>query len=401
MKNDKKKILILGASILQVPGIEKAKEMGLEVYVADMNPNAVGFDIADVNKLVISTVDIPEILEASKENEIDAIMTLASDLPMRTVATVSREMGLVGITEDTALKATNKAVMRQCLKENGVPVPEFFKVSSVEEYKEAIKQFKSAFVVKPADSSGSRGIYLIEDADDTQLLEEAYAYSVQFSRCGDVVVEEFMKGSEVSVETLSLNGEVTVLQITDKLTTGAPHFVEMGHSQPSRHSVEIREEIARVAKAAVKAVGIENGPSHTEIMVTEDGPKIVEIGARMGGDCITTHLVPFSTGIDMVKDTILIALGEAPDLEPKFNKGSAIRYFNVGQGVIKSIEGVEEAEKIEGIKQISFVKAVGETVAEINSSNARAGFVIAQGETAEEAVKICEKALEKITITVE
>lgn len=400
MKNDKKKILILGASILQVPGIEKAKEMGLEVYVADMNPDAVGFDMCD-EKLVISTIDIPEILEASKKNEIDAIMTLASDLPMRTVATVSREMGLVGITEDTALKATNKAVMRRCLKDNGVPVPEFFKVSGVDEYKEAIKNFKGAFVVKPADSSGSRGIYLIEDADDTQLVEEAYAYSVQYSRCGDVVVEEFMKGSEVSVETLSLNGEVTVLQITDKLTTGAPHFVEMGHSQPSRHSVEIREEITRVAKAAVKAVGIENGPSHTEIMVTEDGPKIVEIGARMGGDCITTHLVPLSTGIDMVKDTILIALGETPDLEPKFSKGSAIRYFNVGEGVIKSIEGVEEAEKIEGIKQISFVKGVGETVTEINSSNARAGFVIAQGETAEEAAKICEEALEKITIIVE
>ena len=400
MKNDKKKILILGASILQLPGIEKAKEMGLEVFVADMNPEAVGFDICD-NKLVISTIDIPEILKVAKENEIDAIITLASDLPMRTVATVSKEMALVGISEDTALKATNKAMMRECLKENGVPVPAFFKVSSEDEYKKAIKKFKSSFVVKPADSSGSRGIYLVNDINDEKLINDVYTYSKQFSRCGDVIVEEFMNGSEVSVETLSIDGEVTVLQITDKLTTGAPYFVEMGHSQPSRHSAEICEEISRVAKAAVKAVGIENGPSHTEIMVTEEGPKIVEIGARMGGDCITTHLVPLSTGIDMVKCTILIALGEKPELVSQYCKGSAIRYFNVAQGVIKSIEGVTDAEKIDGVKQISIVRGVGETVTEINSSSARVGFVIAQGETAEEAVEICEKALEKITITVE
>ncbi len=400
MENGKRKLMILGASVLQTPGIKKAKEMGLEVYAVDMNPEAEGFEFAD-EKLVISTIDIPKILEAAKECEIDGIMTLATDMPMRAVATVAQELKLVGISVDSSLKATNKAMMRVCLKENGVPVPDFYKVSNFDEYKEAVSKFTKPFVVKPADSSGSRGIYLIDNLENTELINNAYKYSYEFSRCGDVVVEEYMRGKEVSVETLSVNGEVTVLQITDKLTTGAPYFVEMGHSQPTKHSPEIAKKISEVAIAAVKAIGIENGPSHTEIMVTEDGPKIVEIGARMGGDCITTHLVPLSTGIDMVKNTISIALGEQTDIEPKFNKGSAIRYFNVPQGVIKEIDGIVEAEKIEGVKQISFVKTIGDSVTEINSSGARVGFVIAQGENADDAVAICEKAINTIKITVE
>lgn len=400
MKNGRKKLMILGASVLQTPGIKKAAEMGLEVYAVDMNPNAEGFEFAD-RKLVISTIDIPNILKAANECEIDGIMTLATDMPMRAVATVAQEMNLVGISVEASLKATNKAMMRVCLEEHGVPVPEFYKVSDFCEYKAAVNNFSKPFVVKPADSSGSRGIYLIDDLNNEQLIDSAYKYSKEFSRCGDVVVEEYMQGKEVSVETLSVNGEVTVLQITDKLTTGAPYFVEMGHSQPAKHNPETAEKISQVAVAAVKAIGIENGPSHTEIMVTEEGPKIVEIGARMGGDCITTHLVPLSTGIDMVKNTINISLGEPTDLEVKFNKGSAIRYFKVQPGVIKQIDGVAEAERIQGVKQISFVKTVGDTVTEINSSGARVGFVIAQGENADDAVAICEKAISSIKIAVE
>ena len=127
-----KKLMILGASILQVPAIEEAKSMGLTVIAVDMNPDAVGFKIAGVVKEIISTIDTPAILEAAKRHQIDGIMTLASDMPMQSVAVVSREMGLAGISEDTALKATNKAFMRDALKEAGVPVPLFFRVKGKE-----------------------------------------------------------------------------------------------------------------------------------------------------------------------------------------------------------------------------------------------------------------------------
>lgn len=396
-----KKIMIIGASILQLPAIEKAKEMGYKVVAVDMNPEAVGFKVPEIDKEVISTIDIPAIVDAAKRHRIDGVMTLATDMPMRSVAAVAKELGLIGIDPDTAVRATNKVAMRKALQERNVPIPKFFKVSNKEEFEYVVEQFRVPIIIKPADSSGSRGIYLIEDLADKEQILKSYDYSCQFSLSNTLVVEEYMRGSEVSVETLTIDGECHVIQITDKLTTGAPHFVEMGHSQPTRHSKEIMERIVEVTKAANKAIGIENGPSHTEIIVTDDGPKIVELGARLGGDNITTHLVPLSTGVNMVECCIKIALGEKTNIEPKWNKGSAIRYFKQHAGVVRSIEGINIASKVEGIRQISVVHNVGESITEVESSGSRMGFVIAQGESAWEAEKICEVALEKINVKIE
>ncbi len=396
-----KKIMILGASILQVPAIRKAKQMGLKVVAVDMNPNAIGFEESQIEKEIISTIDIDKVTEAAKRHKIDGILTLASDMPMRTVAAVAKEMGLVGIDEDTAIKATNKACMREALKKNNVPVPKFYKVSNRTEYAFAVSKFNSAFIVKPADNSGSRGIVKVDDLSDHNFISYAYDYARTSSRNGDVVVEEFMEGPEVSVETLSVNGECHVIQITDKMTTGKPHFVEMGHTQPSRLDSDTKIKIAEIARAANKAIGITNGPSHTEIIVTKDGPKIVELGARLGGDCITTHLVPLSTGVDMVECCIKIALGETPDFSAKFSKGSAIRYLTCPGGKVKSITGIEEAKRANGVKQVSIVHGIGEVVGEIKSSADRVGFVVAQGDTASDAAIKCEEACGKIRFSIE
>ncbi len=395
-----KRIMILGASILQLPAIEKGVEMGLEVIAVDMNPEAVGFKVPGVVKEVISTINTPAILEAAKSHKINGIMTLASDMPMQSVAMVSHEMGLVGISEDTALKATNKAFMRDALKEAGAPVPLYFRVKGKDAFKEAVEKIRVAgykCIVKPADNSGSRGVDLLKEDSN---LDVAYDYTVHYSRGGEIVVEEFMEGPEVSVETLAIDGDVHVIQITDKLTTGSPYFVEMGHSQPSQLSEDTKERIRQTAIVANKAIGIKNGPSHTEIKVTKDGPKIVELGARLGGDCITTHLVPLSTGVNMVECSIRIALGEKPDLTAKWNKGSAIRYLKTGTGVVKSISGVEEVEEMDGVQQVSIVHGVGEQVGEIKSSVDRVGFVIAQAEDVEKAISITEDGIRLIRVEV-
>lgn len=396
-----KKLMILGASILQLPAIEKARELGLETIVVDMNPQAIGFEVEGVKKEVISTIDIPAILEVAKRHNIDGIMTLATDMPMRAVAAVAQEMNLIGIDDDTALKATNKAEMRVALKKAGVPVPNFFIVSNVDEYMDVVAHFTAPFIVKPADSSGSRGIFEVIDITDDKLIAEAYEYCYPFSRCGDVVVEEYMKGPEVSVETLTVDGVCNVVQITDKITTGAPHYVEIGHSQPTMLGEEVAQKIAEVAMAANKAIGITNGPSHTEIIVTSEGPKIVEIGARLGGDNINTHLVPLSTGVNIVECCIKIALGEKPNIENKFNKGAAIRYFEQHAGLVSSICGIDDARNIDGVVQVSVVHSIGERITDIIDSGSRIGFVIAQGNTSMEAIGICENALSKINVHLE
>ena len=398
-----KKIMILGAGILQLPAIKKAKEMGLSVIAVDMDPNAVGFAEEGIDREVISTTDTLEVLKAAKRHGINGIMTLASDMPIRTIAVVARELGLAGVTEETALKATNKAAMRDALYSHSVPIPMYFKASSKEDYFKAVNEIKRhgcQCIIKPADNSGSRGVNLLKSYEK-EMVDRAYEYSKKYSRSGDLVVEEYLEGPEVSVETLSLDGECHVIQITDKMTTGAPYFVETGHSQPSMLPADIQLKIMEVAVAANRSIGIENGPLHTEIKVTSEGPKIIELGARLGGDNITTHLVPLSTGVNMVECCIKIALGETPDYKTKHYKASAIRYLESKEGVIQKIEGVQNAGKIEGIKQISIVHGVGEHIKQVRSSVDRIGFVIAQADSAVEAMKKCENAIKEIGITYE
>ena len=393
-----KRLMIIGASVLQLPGILKAKEMGLHVAVVDYNPKAIGIQYAD-EYFNASTMDENAVVEVAKKFIPDGIMTLATDMPMRGVAKASEELGLHSISYDTAVKATDKYEMIKAFKKHNVASPWYFIAESMEDLRDLKNKLSYPCIIKPTDNAGSHGVAKVSNYDE---LLRSYSYSHEASRRGKVIIEEYLDGPEVSVEVMVINNHVNILQITDKLTTGAPHFVEMGHSQPSRLNQNIQEQIKRVAIGACQAVGINQGPAHVEMKITSSrGPVMVELGARMGGDNITTHLVPLSTGVDMVGSTIKIALGEEPDVLPKFHLGSAIRYFEVPFGIIKTIEGVEQANKIPGVKQITFTKGVGEESTPIHCSNDRIGFVIAQAETAEQAILICEEAMRWIKITIE
>ena len=392
-----KRVLVIGASILQMPAILKAKELGYYVATVDFNPKAIGIPYAD-EFYEVSTIDTEAVAKVAKEFRADGVMTLATDMPMRSVARAAEECGLPGISMDTAIKATDKGEMIKAFEANGVEHPWYYIALDKNEFEGVKSKVTFPCIMKPTDNAGSRGVVLAYCLEE---LEREYSYTVGESRKGGVIIEEYMEGPEVSVEVMTIDGEPYILQVTDKITTGAPHFVEMGHTQPSRLGYENVEKIKDLAARAVIAVGIQNGPAHVEIKLTKDGPKMVELGARMGGDCITTHLVPLSTGIDMVRSTIEIACGEKTDIEPKFDKGSAIRYFKTERGIIKSISSVEEAKSIPGIKDISFVKNIGDQVGSIDSSVDRVGFVIAQGDNADEAEAICEKALDIINITIE
>ena len=392
-----KKILIIGASILQLPAIWKAKELGYYVGVIDYNPNAIGVLEAD-EYFNVSTIDEDGVVNVAREFKPNGIITLATDMPMRAVAKACEVCGLPGISYDTAVKATDKGEMIRAFEMHGVEHPWYYVVPDEAELEEVLDKITYPCIMKPTDNAGSRGVVLCRDGVE---LRNGYNYSRNESRGGAVIIEEYLQGPEFSIEVLVVDGEPHVLQITDKITTGAPHFVEMGHSQPSKQNQANKEKIVNLACRAVKAVGINVGPAHVEMVLTKDCPKMIELGARMGGDNITTHLVPLSTGIDMVGCVIKLACGEKIDINPKYNKGSAIRYFDFHNGVIKVIEGIEDARKIPGVKEISIVHPVGDEIGEIGSSTDRVGFVIAQAESAEEAISICEKAINSVIIIME
>ena len=392
-----KKLLIIGASILQLPAIKKAKELGYYVGVVDYNPQAIGIKYAD-DYFEVSTIDIDGVKQVAKQFQPDGIMTLATDMPMRTIAEATTVCGLPGIDMETAIKATDKGEMMKAFAQHNVEHPWYYVALDYEQFERIKNRILYPCIMKPVDNAGSRGVVLVHSLTE---LETQYAYTVHESRHGGVIIEEYMEGNEVSVEVMVIDGLPKVLQITDKITTGAPHFVEMGHTQPSRLKREDILKINDLAERAVLAVGISNGPAHVEIKLTKDGPKMIELGARMGGDCITSHLVPLSTGIDMIASTIKLACGERIDVNTQFNKGSAIRYLNADAGIIKSIKNIDKVRRMNGICEVTLLKNIGDKVSAIESSLDRIGYVITQADDAEQAAKICDKAINMIKVEVE
>ena len=395
-----KKMMILGAGVLQVPAILKAKELGYQVIAVDYDINASGFGYADVC-LYISTLDEEEVYKQALMYNPDVIITSTSDAPIRTVAYVNQKLGRAAdLSYEDALCATNKAYMRQRFEKSGVPIPKFYIVNSFEEYKKAVGKLKDKFIVKPADNAGSRGVELVAKRDVT-LIDKVYYSSKEYSRTGTVLVEEFVEGPEVSVESFTVNGETDIIAITDKLTTQPPYFVELGHSEQSQFDEDTKTKIKETARKAIKAINIKDGPSHTEIKITSRGPIVIEIAARLGGDFITSKLVPLATGVDLIDCSIKQAIHEQVDLSRKFDRGAAIRFITADEGTIIDMEGIEEAEKIEGVYEISIYKKIGDTVNGLKSSNDRIGHIIASAEKAREANDICNKASELIIIKTE
>ena len=224
-----KKILIIGAGVLQLPAIQKAKGLGLQVAVVDMDCNAPGILYADCY-FEVSTNDVANILSVAEIFRPDAVMTLATDMPMRSVAAVAEKFGLHAISPDVAVRATDKIEMIRCFETYKIPHPWFEVITSEKELDTLLVKHLPPFIMKPNDASGSRGVILV---DDIQEVRGAFLYSKSISKSGFVLIEEYMQGPEVSVEVMTIKGQTTVLAVTDKLTTGAPFFVEMGHSQPS------------------------------------------------------------------------------------------------------------------------------------------------------------------------
>lgn len=397
-----KTMMLLGAGPLQIPAIKKAKEMGYRLILADYDANAPGFAWADV-KLVVSTLDQEEVYRQALIYKPDVVLTSTSDGPVRTAAYVNEKLGKEpDLSYEDSICATVKGPMRDRLRQCNVPIPAYQAVKTREEFLRAASCYDGPFIAKPADNAGSRGVVLFEPGPDRTIrLEKTYEYVRSNSRNGVVMVEEYMTGPEVSVEAMTINGETTIVTITDKITTPPPFFVELGHVEPSRLPADTQEEIRRITLSAIKAIRLVNGPSHTEVKVTPDGPKIVELAARLGGDYITSRLVPLSTGVDLVGSSVRLACKEPVELTKRRERGAAIRFLSSEAGRIKKITVDDRIYSMKGIEEVTIYKKEGDPVSATRSSNDRLGHVIAVGATAEEALENAENAIRVIRVGLE
>lgn len=304
----KKNIAIIGASYLQLPLIEKAKQMGYTTHAFAWAANDVGETAADYF-YPISIVEKEEILNKCREIGICGICSIASDLAMVTASYVAEQLGLPGNSVQATAKSTNKHLMRRAFEENGDPSPASILVDETTDLSKLNLTYP--IIVKPTDRSGSRGIYKLTEPSG---LAEAVRCAMEQGFEKKALVEEYAEGQEYSVEFISYQGEHHFLAMTKKDTTGAPHFIETGHLEPAPVDTETLERVKAVVSHALDSLELKNGASHSELKIAEDGTiRIIEIGGRMGGDCIGSDLVRYSTGYDFVRMVIQVACGEAPD----------------------------------------------------------------------------------------
>lgn len=316
-----KSLAIIGASYLQRPVVERAKQMGLRTICFSWPQGAVCRDLCDVF-YPISITEKDEILRVCREEHIDGICTIASDVAAPTVAYVVQRMGLPGNNYEAACKAHDKHLMREVLTAAGVDCPKYQVVSRGEQV--TTDGLALPLIVKPTDRSGSLGVQKITNWDQ---LAHAIQEAEQVSIAGEALVEEFIEGREISVEMISQGGTHHALQITDKTTTGAPHFVELAHHQPSSLPAEMQTRIFDITRKALDALGITAGASHSEYKITSAGRIVVmEIAGRMGGDFIGSDLVQLSTGYDFLRGVIEVALGEKIHVEVKALARSSVEF---------------------------------------------------------------------------
>lgn len=382
MKKEKDKLVIIGATDFQNQLIMKAKEKGYETHVFAWECGDIGEKTADYF-YPISIVEKEEILKKCQEIQPCGIVSIASDLANITVNYVAEKMGLCcnGITATEM--STNKRIMRQIFEENQLPSPKSKMIRTVEECRDI--DMDLPLIVKPTDRSGSRGIYKI---DDYSQMGAAVELALKESFEKKVMIEEFAEGDEYSIEYISYEGRHHFLNITKKYTTGAPNFIETAHMEPSDLSEDMVENVKRIIEKSLDALQIQYGASHSEVKIDENGNiKIIEIGSRMGGDCIGSDLVYLSTGYDFVANVIDVACGKEPDLSDVGKmQYSAIRFIFDEQDM-KNLEWVK-AHYENSIYRISDIEKIDSR--KVTDSSTRFGYYLFTTSNKEEMMDIME-----------
>ncbi|NMB01544.1 MAG: ATP-grasp domain-containing protein [Firmicutes bacterium] len=332
-KGSKSKIAIIGASYLQLPLYLKAKELGIETIGFAWAIGAVAKKYC-TKFYEISTTEKEQILEICKAEKIDGILTIATDIAVPTVNYIASKMGLIGNSQRSGLLATNKFEMREAFKKNNINSPAFFKVSRIEDLSQIENKLKYPVIVKPVDRSGSKGITKVSEQNQ---LKSAVVRAISEAISKTAIIEHFVVGNEISVECISYKGQHNLLAITDKVTSGPPHFVELEHHQPSNLSKELQTRVEQMTKAALNALEIEYGASHSEFIITPDDVYITEVGARMGGDFIGSDLVYLSTGYDFLQGIIDIALNQFSTPVKTKHLHSGVLFYSKSTPMLKEL----------------------------------------------------------------
>ncbi|HEY5660350.1 MAG TPA: hypothetical protein VIR59_06160 [Gaiellaceae bacterium] len=388
-----KRLLVLGAGPAQLGLLAAARARELHVIALDREPSAPGFRYAD-RRAIVSTEDESGIERLAAAERIDGLIAPGIDWPVAIAARVAERLALPHpISPETATLSTSKLRQRERFAEAGVPQPAYEICSGAREAAEAAGRIGFPCVVKAPDRQGQRGLTLVGSPDE---VEDAVRIALDASRSATLLVEELVPGRELTVNAFSIGGHFHPLTVTDRLTAGLPAFgVALTHVWPSELEPAQIGAAIEAASAAARAVGIENGPSYTQVLVGPDGPRVGELAARLGGGH-DAELCRVALGVDLNGAALSVALGE--DVPPAAVSpvakvgGACVRFLVAPVGELREVTGVEEAFALEGIRGIRIYRRPGHRFGELRRGADRAGAVLAVGDSRQEALERADRA---------
>lgn len=391
-----KKILIIGAGFLQTFVIKKAKELGYYVLAVDGNEIAVGKEFAD-EFAHINIVDKDACLSYAKEKNINGVITAATDYGVISAAYIGEKLGLPAISMKAAELIKNKYRVRKCLFENKVDdSSQAYEINSDTDLESLRDRLVYPVMVKPCDGSGSRGAARINSPD---MLKAAAEFAISASITHRAEIETFIFGKEYGAESIVINGEVTVLAVMQKDMTQPPYYAELGHSIPS--GLDFEEKVRETVKKAIKALGVNFGAVNMDMIITDDGKVfIIDIGARMGGNLIGSHIIPLGTGIDYLGALISAAVGDEANLSVKTPPlAVSTKILALSPGEVKALPDFDSIEKDCDVKIVHHM-SIGDEITPYRTNLDGCGYIVATAQKTDDAKEKADKALSYVDNTI-
>lgn len=399
------KIMILGAGIYQVPLIKKASEMGFYTIVVSIPGDYPGFKYA--NKVYYeNTTDTTAVLEIAKTEKIDGIVTTGTDVALATLGYVCDELGLKGVSKDSASKSCNKILMKQSLSSANVNTAKYVVASTSDSLNSIINKCDAIgypLVIKAVDSSGSRGITVVKDSS---MVETAVNSVKEISRTHDFLIEEFLDGEEYGADAFIIDGQIQFIIPHGKYVYYAKTGIPVGHYAPYNDQFVVDSTITEASKA-IKAMGYDNCAVNFDIMLHNNKPYIIEVGARCGATCIP-ELISLYCGYDYYEQMINACLNNncnATPIPSKLKASASKLLFSTKSGTLKAINGVNDIticrNACEGIYEVVVDKQPGDEIPAFEIGPHRIGHVIAYADTLSRAEELLNDVVNKIEFELE
>ncbi len=400
-----KTLLVIGGGVESLPGIKVALSFGIRVVVSDMDVNAPAFLLCK-DQLLSSTYDFVKTAKLAKKFsdevcKIDGVISLAADVPY-TVSWVSKELNIpYSNSLETAILSSDKLKMKLKFRDKKIPIPKFWKISSVNELKEVVRENGFPIIIKPLDSRGARGVYLLNEKDD---LDFYFNETKKYTNVNYILVEQYLSGPQISTEALIVNGEGFSIGFSDRnyefLKVYSPYIIENGGDMPTSLSNKDKYNIELTAIKAGLALGVKNGVVKGDMVLTKDGPKVIEIATRLSGGYFSSNQIPLNSGVSIVEYAIKLALNinfRLDKLKLKTNTGVAIRYLFLKPGKINKIENLNFIDEIDYVNKFELFINEGDIVGPMTDHTKRCGFVLTTGDTKKEAIERADSLILQIT----